>query len=170
MSRLIDYTYFQSGMCVIPTYDATSDVGVAQIAELNAIIDKVQRRILREYLGDDLYDAFMTGLGTVPIPTKWSTLKAAIVDSTNKESFLKYFVYIEYKKHSNSISGQVGDLKPQEANIAMWEDWAKNSNLWNIGVDLFDEFVDWLEDNYVTQDYDMTDIGSAPEKINRLGI
>jgi len=170
MSRLIDYTYFQSGYCVIPIYDTTSDIGVAQTAELNAMIDRVQRRILREYLGDDLYDDFMTGLAQSTIATKWTNLKNAIANSSTKASFLTYFVYLEYKNHSNSISTQVGDMKPSEANMVMWEDWSKNANIWNIGMDLWDEFIDWLEDNYVTNGYDMTDIGSEPERINRLGI
>jgi hypothetical protein len=61
-------------------------------------------------------------------------------------------------------------MKPSEANMVMWEDWSKNANIWNIGMDLWDEFIDWLEDNYVTNGYDMTDIGSEPERINRLGI
>ena len=165
--RLIDYTYFATGLTVIPVNDVDGDVGAAQIAYINQLIDKAQPEILREIMGDDLYDEFMTEIAKAVHDSKWDDLKAEIVDTDNLTSFLTYFVYFEHKRQSATVPTEHGEYFVQAQNMQRCIDYTKICSLWNEGARLANEFAEWLLDEKDT--YSITSVNEI-DTINEFGI
>jgi len=167
--NLIDYTYFED-ICPIPISSPTSDVGLGQIAELNRIIAKVQKRVLIIILGVDLYNEFIAGLDEDDeddIDPKWVAMKDELVDAEGKESPLRYFAFVEWKKYTRSISTLTGDITPEAQGQQTEADNLKTMQLYNEGVDLMEEFYEWMQEQ---TDYDWTDTGFLLRKMTRFGI
>jgi hypothetical protein len=167
--RLIDYTYLQEGLAIISVPNPTSDSGLGRIAEINALIDFVQPQVLKQIMGDTMYDAFMADMAAAPIETRWSNLANQIRNSTTKTSLLVNFVYIEWKRYSNSMSTEHGDYSPQEANMMLMQDWTKNVNIYNNGIDLLEDLYDWIILNVATYP-EFEEQGYEFDKLNRFGI
>jgi L-rhamnose mutarotase len=165
--RLIDYTYLQFGISLIPVNDVTGAVGLGQIAKINDYIDKVQPEVLKTIMGKDLYDEFMAGLAATPIATKWANMKAQIVNTTAKTSFLTYFVKFESQKYTQTIPTESGDKKVTGANMQTVIDMVKNVSIYNQGVERANIFSEWLYENRAT--YDISTV-NLHEKMNQFGI
>jgi len=165
--RLIDYLYFQNLPCLIPVNDVDGDVGEAKIAYINDLIDTVQPEILKEIMGEVLYDEFMEGLEETTIDPKWIAMRNEILNSTAKTSFLTYFVYFEDRRMSSSMATEHGDVNIDVVNMQNAHDFAKNARIWNIGADKANVFGSWLLEN--AEDYDIYTVGTI-DKINRFDL
>lgn len=165
--RLIDYTYFQQEPCLIPVNTVDGDVGAAKIAYIDSLIDAVQPRILKEIIGETLYEELMEGLAEATPDPKWTEMADKIRNETTLKSFLTYFVYIEDRRMSSSIATQAGDFNPQLANMQRSQNMQKNALMWNTGVEQSNDFVLWLRDNMDT--YEIYTVGNI-DKVNSFDI
>ena len=165
--RLIDYTYFQYLPTLIPVNDVDGDVGAAQISYINSLIDVEQPKVLKQIMGATLYDEFIEGLGETIVESKWTDILNKIRNSSNKTSFLTYFVYIQDRIMSNSIASQHGDVSVDVINAQKSQDFAKNATIWNSGATLANEFSEWLWENADT--YDVWTVGTI-KLVNRFDI
>jgi hypothetical protein len=148
--RLIDYSYLQFGISLIPVNDVSGDVGLGQIAKINDYIDIAQPKVLEYIMGEDLYADFIAGLGETPVDAKWTALKNQIVNTTTKTSFLTYFTKYESLNFTQTIPTESGDKKTTGANMQPALDIARIVSLYNQGVDKANTFAEWLDDNKST--------------------
>ena len=166
---LINYTYLQNTPCVIPVFSPTSADGVGQIAYIDSLIERKQPETLKDVFGTELYDLFIAGLAETTPDTRWTTLKARIVNTSTKVSLLNYFVMVEHLNNNRSLSGEIGEFTVQAANMQRADDKNKSRFLWNIGCDMVNDLYDWMQ---TVTDYPEADFTGMKyfEKINSFNI
>jgi len=147
--------------------DVDGDVGDGQKAFIDNLVTYIQKRVLEQIMDDDLYTDFMAGLAETPVDAKWTAMANQIRNSTAKTSFLTYFVYYEYKKQTMTVSTEHGDGHLQGDNMVMVADVHKNVSLYNAGVELGNDFAEWLDDN--KDDYELLYVYEL-EKINTFDL
>lgn len=168
MNNLIDYTYFK-GELNIPNLSVTGGVGTALQSELNEYIAEYQQQYLRRLLGDDLYEAFETGLASVTPAARWVTLRSQLIDSTNKRSPIAQYVYFCYQNSKHTVVTGSGDKTIGEGNLQpQYPSW-KMTQVFNNCVRASEKIYDWIETNkasYPEWEENCFDF----DRINSLGI
>ena len=147
MANLITYEYFVNDPLKIPNISGTGTIPEALQAAVTRYITQYEKKFLRRLLGDDLYDAMIAN--TAPTP-RWVTLKAQLVNSTDKISPIANYVWYYYQKQNQVVITQSGDKKTSEANMSALINGGKYMEVWNQMVSDAEDFYDWLEDNAAT--------------------
>ena len=173
----LDETYFV-GEILIPNLSASADPSSsANQASIRAFIAQWEPDFLVKLLGATLYQDFVAGMATVPIPAKWAALKAAIATSesvgtgatavTYYRSPAANYVYFMFTRHMASQTGPTGELTQKFSSGENSVSVIKLVNAWNHMVadvnvirdfltDHQDDYPDWDASQYQTvvlQDY-----------------
>ena len=160
MARILSYQYFTTGRVRISGLSDSdsnlSGVSDSKTSLLNSYIDATEKQILKQFLGDDLYDAFIEGLDTDPVPARWTSLKNQLIDSTNYTSPLTAFVFFKWMRDHTTNNIEDGQFTKEGYSI----NESMLIDLWNEAVDDMEDVFDWLVDN--NADYPEWEGGDFP--------
>lgn len=113
MASIIDYTYF-TGEISIPNLTGTGPIVTANLAKVNRLIDLYEKDYLIKLLGEDLYDQFVTDLGT---SEAWATgLRDELRDTTLRVSPIAYYMYYFWLRESATYVTSGGQAEPKNKN------------------------------------------------------
>ncbi len=147
MARLLSYNYFINGRARISGLSVNSSnlsaVSDSQKSLLNYYIDDAEKQILTEFLGKNLYEAFIEGLDATPIVARWTLLKNQLVDSTLHVSPLATFVFFKWMRDHITLNTENGQYMKDEYSV----NESMLIDMWNIAVDDMEDVFDWLVDN-----------------------
>jgi hypothetical protein len=140
---LIDSTYFVDEILIAGLENTVDSTG----SKLSSFITKYEARFLKELLGKDLYNAFITGLEEDPIQQKWLDLKNELVNDTTKESPIANYVYYYYSRNKATETVGFGEIQPNTENGIMANAVQKQTRAWNEMVDWNKQVIDFINDN-----------------------
>jgi hypothetical protein len=171
----------------MPLIDETYFVGELNIPKaseeetLNIFIEKYEKQFLREVLGHETYNAFITGLAAsdqiwldlrdgatytyAGMGYQWEDLKQAIA----------CYVYFHWMRNETSSTTQIGESKPQAQNAVNASSVHKMVRAWNEMVDIVWNMWWYLDSSLTTYttwkvSYPSYYTRTNFRKINSLGI
>lgn len=167
--RVISYTDFQSGLCVIPVHSYDSDISQATISQIDTWIDIVQPKVLIDWWGVDLYNQFISEIDKEDeddIEPRWEALKNVVAIA------LVYFVFYEYEKYKQTLQTEQGERQVNGANQTGTSIFRKLMTIYNVGVDKLEDVYDLLQiEEYDALVYpEFVDVGFDFDKINSFDI
>lgn len=164
---VIDTSYFVSEL-LIPNISGTHAVVTENVAKLNKLITKYEKSYLRKLLGDTLYDVFITDLTA---SESWAVdLRDQMRDTVNKVSPIANYVFYFWMKDSLTYTTSGGTIEQKSENGTQATAMRKMMDAWNDMVDLNDDLVDYMNDNYSSfPETPNTDL-SLLRKINTFNI
>ena len=160
--------------------DFIGDVEITQSADvtekLNAIIDTVEKNVLRLLLGDDLYILFKADLDAEnePQTDKYKNLLNGVTYDYGEEKrmfdglkpMLRYFIYSEYIKY-NSMQATTGTVLPEKdnsTNLTNFDISELSNNAYNKGINYYRKAISYIAMNI--EDYPTFDYTSLNYKFN----
>jgi hypothetical protein len=152
MANLLTYQYFLSGRASIKGLTGVDTGGVvtAKRLELASYIAVVEKKILKRLLGDDLYAAFIVGLAMTPIATRWTALKAQIVDTTSLTSPLTAFVWHMWLTDHQVQNMANGQVKLSASDAAPMANAQMICDVYNTAVNELSDIYEWIGSNAAT--------------------
>lgn len=158
---LIDSTYFVGELSLPAIRENSGKTGSEAILEkiknkeLNAMIEKYERRFLKLMLGEKFTNEFYSGLNlpdTDPNKEKWIVLKnkLCIEGELLKKSPIANYVYRFYLLKLRDETTQTGTKKSKSTFADNVSDTRKLVRSWNEMVDFNKKFIKWFEDNFDT--------------------
>jgi len=161
--RLIDYTFFQSGLTVIPIHDADSEVGQSIIATINTWIDYAQETYIRKYLGAKAYDFLLEELEEDPVVPEIELFASKLKQA------LKYFAYFEYERYRQTLTTEAGEVNMNAENLRRSDNFVKQRKVYNIGVMELNYAQELIDEN--PEDYEeFAAVKQTLKPINALNI
>jgi hypothetical protein len=112
---------------------------------LQGYIDKYEPIYLKTLLGPDLYALYIAGLAEVPVPAKWTALKAQISYAPAN------FIYWYWMTSKQTQSVGIGEQQSKAANAEMTSPRLKMVAAWDEMVGMSFDTVRFITDN--TADY-----------------
>lgn len=146
---LIDYTYFTAGRLIINNLSDSGFVGTGNKADLAQYIIITEKKILKRFLGVDLYTAFVAGLAETVVDARWTALKNQLVDTTNKLSPLANFTYHVWLQDHQTVQTAGETVKYTASDTTPFMNVQMVCDIWNDGVSELSDAYDWLEENVV---------------------
>lgn len=139
---------------------------------LSSLITYHEERYLRDLLGDDLYDSFISGLAEVSVKQKWIDLRdgktykivdSAISDRDNDilnvrfrgvKEMLKFFIWSEFQWKNRQLTFSSGIAIPKGNNATIISNQEFNANveiMYNEGVKIYNSTNEFILEmnNYV---------------------
>lgn len=150
MASLIDYTFFTTGRLIINNLSDSGFVGTGTQADIAQYIIITEKKILKRFLGDDLYTAFVAGLAQTVVDARWTALKNKLVDSTNKLSPLANFTYHTWLQDHQTVQTAGETVKYTASDTTPFMNVQMVCDIYNDGVGDLSEVYDWLEENAAT--------------------
>jgi len=166
---LIDQSYFIGGLN-IPNLTGVGMVPAANVGTLNWFIATYEPEYLRLVLGKTLYNALIAGLLVVPIPSKWQTLRAKLIDSTNKISPIASYVFYHIERDKITSTTSMGQASGKAENADMNVNSDKMCQPYNCSIRIGIEIRQWLSENGTTYPEYTTSELDELHTINNFGI
>lgn len=104
--------------------------------EIELYIQTEEPAFLKKVLGEELFEAFMSGLEEDPIPAEWIDLRDILVDSVTKVSPVANYVYVKLLEDSVTKTTGIGELLPTGENGLKASPVQKIVQAWNKMVDM----------------------------------
>jgi len=154
----IDNTYFRGNL----TIAQVTETSVAN--NLSWFIAKHSETFLRLLLGDDLYEAYKTGMAAGSPDPKWTTLNSRIFDTTNKISPVANYIYWFYQRHvATDTTGKGETIYSGNEGYRNVGSTVKVKLGWNEMVKMSNKVLSFVEDNADYPEYVKPVYVSFPE-------
>ena len=152
MANLTTYKYFATGRTAINALVNAGVVGggdivTARQTEVTQYITFAEEDVLRRLLGNDLYDAFMTGLAATIVETRWTALKAQLVDSTALTSPLCGLIWYQWLKDHQSVQTTTSQVVVSPDGGTPKVNTQMVVSIVNRSIGQLSDVYDWLVDN-----------------------
>lgn len=129
--------------------DVTLNVG-NRSTDFQVVIDNVERKVLIDLLGYDLYVLFIAGLAETPtVHAKWTALKNGADQCRGVKKMLKYFIYAEWintGNYINTVSGMSSNQAENATALTPGQIAQLYDNAYNKGVAIYKEVADWIDE------------------------
>ena len=140
MANLIDSTYF-IGEIDIPNKSGAANLNTAIQAHLTRMISIYEPEFLTELLGSILYSQLLAGLAAPGSDTRWTLLKAQLLNTTKLTSQIANYVYFKY---ANEMISRINPVDaPSDFNVI------RSVNAWNEMVKMNISVYEYITDNIV---------------------
>ena len=141
----------------------------SNVAVFNRYVAKYENEYLTKLLGTILYGEFLLGLANPSPLAKWTDLRGKLLDSVLLVSPIANYVYYHYMRNLNTITSQIGEVKPNSENSINASNVHKQVRAWNEMVRLNVKIDTFLTDNntvYTTYEQDYTELFELINSLN----
>lgn len=147
---ILTYQYFTSGRLAIAGLAGNELGAQATQTSIQKYINLFEPKYLKRLLGDDLYDAFKTGMSVTTPDARWTNLAAQIYDTTAKESPIANLVWYKWLSDHQTVTTASGMKKATASDAASVNNVQMITDIYNDAVDSLQDVYDWLETNEAT--------------------
>lgn len=141
-------------MSVVVEADFVGDVRLRvstnQSADLQACIDRIEKKYLIDLLGYDLYVVFLAGIAG----TQYLKLSAGYKDFLGLKAMLKYIIYAEWISTANIFTSVNGLSANQAENATALNQAQINQHYdraYNKGIDIYRSAIEWIEEQNASE-------------------